>query len=82
MREYDFALGARAILFFQRVNKRERELLLRSFERLVQDPQQPPDGILPTRPREICFKYFSAFRICYWVDHAECEVRITDIPPK
>jgi mRNA-degrading endonuclease RelE of RelBE toxin-antitoxin system len=79
MREYDFALGARAILFLQRLGKRERDLLLRTFERLAARPQQEPDGSLPTKPRALSYIHSGAFRIFYWVDHAECEVRVADI---
>ena len=79
MRDYEFSLSARSLRFFQRVSKRERDLLLRAFESLAFHPQQAPDGHLETYPRKILFRQFAGFRVSYWIDHAECDVRIVDI---
>jgi hypothetical protein len=81
MKSYDFVLSSRAFHFFDKLKKPERNYLLRRFEALASDPQQEADGFLGTDPRQLSFKYFGAFRVVYWVDHGECEVRITDIVP-
>ena len=77
---YRFALNERAFFFLQEGNGRDRRLLLDEFTRLTSNPFTPPDHVKRSpAERDLLIRQFRSWQIIYWIDHADCEVRITEI---
>jgi hypothetical protein len=77
---YRFALNERAVFFLQKSTSRDRRLLLDEFARLTSNPFAPPDYVKRSpAERDLQIRQFRCWQIFYWIDHADCEVRITEI---
>jgi len=59
-----------------------REVLIRLFRELVNNPYEPGDrAFLDSIGRQIQEKTFGAWHICFWPDHSVKEMRIVSVQP-
>jgi hypothetical protein len=77
---YRFALNEQAVLFLQQLPARDRRLVIDEFARLTSNPFARPDYIKRSpAERDLQIRQFRNWQIFYWIDHAEREVRITEL---
>jgi hypothetical protein len=80
MRRYSYAVAESVVRLLPVVSRRDRELLLKAFSALADDPFQRGDYFIRVSgQREVQMKRAGHWLIHYWADHGACEVRIVDV---
>ena len=80
MRRYTYTVAEPVIQLLSSVSRRDRELLIKAFSSLADDPFQPSDGFIKTTgERDVMVKRFRHWLIYFWVNHGDCEVRVVDV---
>jgi hypothetical protein len=76
---YIYSLHERVARFLIDCDAQERVELLRFFDSLANDPGRKEDeAVIDNAGRRNEVAYSEHFRIIFWADHAEKEIRIMD----
>ena len=79
MRRYSYTAAQPVIRLLTVVPRRDRELLVKAFAALADDPFQRGDCFVRVSgQRDVQVKRFGHWSIQFWVDHGDCEVQILD----
>ena len=78
---WEFYASERVARFLAGLTAREEAKLLNIFERMARNPHLQPDDLPRTdaKGRRTWLRFTDGFAIIFWLDHAEKEVRVTDV---
>ena len=80
MRRYSYAVAEPVVRLLSAVSRRDRELLLKTFSALAENPFQRGDYFIRVSgQRDVQVKRAGHWLISFWVNHGDCEVRIVDV---
>jgi Txe/YoeB family toxin of Txe-Axe toxin-antitoxin module len=77
---YDLLVRHEVYLVLKRARKKDQHQIIEYIEALPNDPFQSGDSFFhKENGRRYEAKILGKFRIVYWVDHSEKEVRVVDL---
>lgn len=80
MKRYQYSVTEHVIAPFATASSRDREELLRIFDRLVEDPfQRSATSFTDDRGRECQVRTTGRWALVFFVDHAECVVHVLSL---
>jgi hypothetical protein len=79
--DWEFHASDRVARFLAGLTARDEARLLEIFERMARHPLLRPDDLprIDAKRRRAWLRFSDGFAIIFWIDHAQKEVRVTDV---